>query len=213
MRREGRVRGKPTNKSRLTGRCKAGKTRCRGCRDHPVEKSRDKRMGRHKRFAGDVRINPDLAEFLLQPPLARLPGGSMDREHELWCSSNADEGAVQLGVLASTVNSMIEAAFAKVHEDDFEVDENPAMACTASELASGASILAGNCVDNAAIESALEFGIFENAAEGSSFSQFATTRGCTLSEESWSDVDLLESEQESSVEDDWSMVDDDEDDV
>jgi hypothetical protein len=172
-------------------------------------------MGRYKRLAVDVRINPALAEFLLQPPLARLPGGSVDREHEPWCSCNADEGAVQLGVLAFTINSMIEAAFAKLHEDDFEVDENPAIACTAYELASAAPILVGNCVDNAAIESAFqsEFGIFENAAEGSSFSQFATIRGCTLSEESWSDVDLLESEQESSVEDGWSMVDDDEDDV
>lgn len=172
MRREGRVRGKPTNKSRLTGRCQAGKTRCRCCRDHPVEKSRDKRMGRYKRFAVDVRINPALAEFLLQPPFALLPSRLMDREDEPWYSCH--EGAMD--VLALTVNSMIEAAFvAKLHRDDFEMDQNAAMACTTHEL--------------------------------------ATNGGCTLSEESWSDVDLLESEQGSSVEDDWSMVDDDGDDV
>jgi len=52
-----------------------------------------------------------------------------------------------------------------------------------------------------AIEQAFhrEFGFYENAVEGSNFSEthFARRWGSVLSEESWSDVEFLESELES----------------
>lgn len=114
MRREGRVRGKPTSKSRVTGRCRQGKTRCRSCRDHPVEKSRPKSQGWHKRYAVDVRSNPSLAEFCLQPSL-KCPH-SLRENREL-----DDEDDLRVGIFVATVNSMIEAAFVSQSYDDVEI--------------------------------------------------------------------------------------------
>ena len=181
MRREGRVRGKPTNKSRVTGRCRSGKTRCRSCRDHPVEKSRPKRMGRYKRFAVDVSTNPALDDFVLEPSLRHLD------EERLW-------------------------ADAELRNMNFEgEDETEAMAATVYEMTSGAEILAGDATDIADIELAFQkqLGIFENAVEGDSFSEFANEGWETLSEESWSDVELAEpvDMEISFAEDDWSIVD------
>lgn len=222
------MRGKPTSKSRVTGRCRSGKTRCRSCRDHPVKKSRQKRRGRHKRFAADVRINPSLAEFLLHPSLKlQLRDSSLrdlvDRElDERRCAGDhADDNAVQVGIFVATVNSLIEAAFAKMqggYGDDMAMDEAAAMACTTFELASG-RLLAGDGTDISAIEEAFhrELGIFENAVEGSNFSEthFARKWGSVLSEGSWSDIEFLESELECSEEedddDDWFMVDGEDD--
>jgi hypothetical protein len=190
MRREGVVRGKPTNKRRLT--------------------RRHRRFGNHRRrdpgeiaFAGD---------FILQPPRTRIRG-RLDEER--WRSSVelAEEGAVQLDIGDVTVNSVIGAAFAKLRGGDGDELENAAaMACTTFGFGGGAPTQAGDATDIVAIELALQrqLGIFENAVEGSSFSEYATQGWSTLSEESWSDVELAE---ETSPEDDWSIVDVDEDEL
>lgn len=201
------MRGKPTSKSRVTGRCRAGKTRCRSCRDHPVEKSRSKRMGRYKRLAVDVHNNPSLAEFYLQPSLKKLHISSLRdiTGHEIdeqFCYTD-------VRIYVATVNGVIDAAFSRMHEGlglNREMEETMAMAF---ELASG-TIGTGDGADLIpAIEEAFhrEFGIYENAVEGSDFSEthFARRWGSVLSEESWSDVELSES---SSHEDDWTMVED-----
>ena len=112
---------------------------------------------------------------------------------------------------------MIEAAPARMEDACGDDEETMAMACPAFELASG-GILAGDGADMIpAIEEAFhrEFGIYENAVEGANFSEthFARRWGSVLSEESWSDVEFLESELESSEDDDWCMVVDGEDPV
>ena len=175
------MRGKPTNKRRLT--------------------RRHRRFGNHRRrdpgeiaFAGD---------FIVQPPRTRIRG-RLDEER--WCSSVelADEGAVQLDVGDVTVNSVIGAAFAKLRGGgDGDELENAAAAMACTTLGFGGDI--------AAIELALQrqLGIFENAVEGSSFSEYATQGWSTLSEESWSDVELAESDEEEN----WSIVDVDEDEL
>ncbi|KAG0602327.1 hypothetical protein M758_10G007100 [Ceratodon purpureus] len=217
MRREGRLRGTPTNKSRRTGgRCRLGRDRCF---DHLSGKSWEKRKHRCKRFATDLNTNPDLADFFLVPALTLLRGGYDDEEYERsFPRVEEDEGAVQLAILDVTVNSMIEAAFIKLHRGKgggFEAEEYAAMAFTSYEIGGGARIdhLADDAgLDIAAIELAFQrqLGIFENAVEGSGFSEFATQGWSTLSEESWSEVELSESDDENSA-DDWSVVDLDED--
>jgi len=86
------------------------------------------------------------------------------------------------------------------------MEETTAMAF---ELASGTIVTGDDADVIPAIEEAFHrgFGIYENAVEGSDFSEthFARRWGSVLSEESWSDVELSES---SSQQDDWTMVDD-----
>lgn len=131
MRREGRVRGKPTNTSRSGGSIYSLL---------PVEESKHKSKGRYKRFAADMITNPRFAEFLIKPK--ELPDFSeylfdiandlvdLEPDERLLESCEADEDAVQLGILVVTVNSLIEAAFAKMHGDDWQKDESTALACT-----------------------------------------------------------------------------------
>lgn len=197
------MRGKPTSKSRLTGRCRQGKTRCRSCRDHPVEKSRDKRMGRYKRFAVDVHANPALADFRIQPSLT-LPLGGMEADgDERWCYSVDTPGSV----FVATVNSVIDAAFVRSHGgygDESGMEDTTGMGCSSVEIA-----IAG---DSTLVSDGREIPAIASAVERVDLRLRFSDRGCALCEESWSDVDLVESEG-SSVDDDWSMVDDEEEDV
>nr|PNR51178.1 hypothetical protein PHYPA_010364 [Physcomitrium patens] len=204
MRREGRVRGKPTSRSRVTGRCRAGKTRCRSCREAPVEKSLPNRRGKCKRFAVDVFVNPNLADFEVNSLeesvcLPRAYDELFLLAHELSYSCDADDDdAVPLGVFVATVNSLLEAAVAETqgsHGDGGEVGEVVDMTC-GDELASDDAVHSG---DGAVQMLELAF------AAAARCSPIATTN--TWSDGSWSDIEL--SEPESSVEDDWSMVDED----
>lgn len=55
MRREGQLRGKPTSRTRQTGKCK--RPRCRHCHTFPVTKSMGKAKGESKTKIRDVTIN------------------------------------------------------------------------------------------------------------------------------------------------------------
>jgi hypothetical protein len=122
MRREGRLRGKPTNKSRSGG---CGETLCGLCRLRPVEKSSHKSKGRYKRLAADMSTNLRLVEVLFQP-LKELQERFPD-EFDVGDGlvNDGDEGAVpQLG----TVNSIIEAALGRIQGDcgdNWESDQGP----------------------------------------------------------------------------------------
>ncbi|KAG0600853.1 hypothetical protein M758_11G066100 [Ceratodon purpureus] len=215
MRREGRVRGKPSNKSRNLGReqiCHEVKgRRCRlgdhCCRDfipeRPGEKSWVKRKQRSKRHAGDVCTNPALSNFFLQPGWLTdfpLEVRVVDGDCFPWCSiCNAKEERLlsmqERNLNHATVNNLIEAAFADVHGS---CGDEYLMTCATCELSGGALNLAGDATDVDAIELAFQrvLGIFENAVEGSRLSEYATQGWSTLSEESWLDVELLESGEE-----------------
>lgn len=56
-----KVSSKPTNHSKFTGKC--GKTRCSGCRFHPVQKAKDKTKGSHKFKSHHLVIDCPLANY------------------------------------------------------------------------------------------------------------------------------------------------------
>ena len=201
MRREGRLRGRPTNKTKSMGQ------RCRS-REIPLEKSRPKRKGHRKEFAGDFCTNPALADFALQRSRKYLSCGSLEADFCDNCPL-----AVFLYQLERR-QKPVRASDHAVHgcKGDDETISAILVDTVWPELASGAEVFSANASSIGAIELAFQqqLGIFENAVEGSSFSEFANEGWSTLSEESWSDVELAESDEETSADDDWSMVDVDE---
>lgn len=67
MRREGRVAGKPTNHSRVTGKCKV--VGCSGCHDSlPLNKSRGKGKGRIKRLVSDIPSTHQVSDWRVSKP-------------------------------------------------------------------------------------------------------------------------------------------------
>ena len=208
MRREGRVGGKATNKTRVTGKCK--KVGCHGCHSHPLNKADVKCKGKEKRFAGDVTTNPRLAGVSVMSKPRKLLGPNWhdtadDEDLPTWDDEEViiDADAVistpreDAGTLLSLA-SMIETALllqinspqmdeggnsSTDDDDDDEVDLD---------------IEAFKC----------EFETFKSGIEAASCQTSNSHRiRVAPSDSSWSDIELSETEGDwEDEEDDWSMV-------
>lgn len=212
MRREGRVGGKPTNKTRATGKCK--KVGCHGCHSHPLNKADVKCKGREKRFAGDVSTNPRLAGVCVMSKPRKALGPTWDGtadeadlptwdEEEVIIDADAliatpREGA---GTLTS-LTSMIERALL-LQVNSPEMDEGGSSSCSTNDDVdddqANLIIQAFKC----------EFETFKNGIEAAASCQTSQSRRIRVapSDSSWSDIELSEMEGDwEDEEDDWSVV-------
>ena len=210
MRREGRVGGKPTNKTRATGKCK--RVGCHGCHSHPLNKADVKCKGREKRFAGDVTTNPRLAGVSAMSKPRKLLGPNWDDtvdEDDLptWDDEEViiDADALiftpreEAGTLISLAGMIESALLLQIH--------SPA------EMDEGGSSSTDNDDDDEDVDLDIEafkceFETFKSGIEAASCQTSNSHRiRIPPSDSSWSDIELSETGGDwEDEDDDWSMV-------
>ncbi|CAK9859528.1 unnamed protein product [Sphagnum jensenii] len=224
MRREGRVCGKPTNRTRATGKCR--RVGCLGCHAHPVNKSLVKAKGHVKRTAWDITRNHHLDNWRLCTNITYDAAADVNaRSSGIWGGS--ESGDVEVKVFEYPTpedyhHEEQEEVYEEEHESAAEesgiedpeledVNDAPPAAVAGSDDDDGVE------EEENEEEIEAEFPDFQaQFRRGSEMFKSEIEAACKqadlpVSEDSWSGIELSDDDRsQTSSWDDWSIVDEEE---
>lgn len=228
MRREGRVSGKPTNHSRLTGKCKV--VGCLKCHDSlPLNKSRGKGKGRIKRLVSDIPSTHLLSDWRVCKPSSLSSRRNVSRKiarHGLkwdadtdWASDDEDVEAKDGGNYRKeaegwdlSISVLLDIALEHIQEaseDKIVRQEAHKELLDSQEARESHGTLQGCDGDSIGAE-APDFETFKNEFEVFKTEIESECSPSSVAEcsDSWSGIELSDADKSSlgDWEDDWSLV-------
>lgn len=205
MRREGRLGGRPSNHSRVSGKCRV--VNCVQCHEsYPLNKSRGKGKGRIKRLVSDIPSTHLLSDWRVsQPSRNVLQKWDPETEEEEEEATDGCDGGKEPEGWALSISLLLETALVHIQKSvdarARKAEEERALTI-ATQITEGSDD-EGDVPDLEAFKN--EFEVFKCEIEAG-----GSPASVAESEDSWTGIEISDADESDlgEWEDDWSLVGD-----